>query len=42
MAAISAESFDATVRHQVFLERLKAGLAKDITPFLKAIDRDIR
>ena len=42
MASISSESFDATVRHQVFLERLKSGMAKDITPFLRAIDRDIR
>ena len=42
MAALSAVSFDATVRHQVFLERLKAGQAKDITPYLKAIDRAIR
>jgi SPP1 gp7 family putative phage head morphogenesis protein len=42
MASISAASFDATVRHQVFLERLKAGHAQDITPYLKAIDRYIR
>jgi len=42
MPAISAVSFNATVRHQVFLERLKAGQAKDITPFLKAIDKNIR
>ncbi len=42
MASISAESFDASVRHQVFLERLKTGMAKDITPFLKTIDKNIR
>ena len=42
MAALSKESFDATVRHQVLLERLKAGQAKDITPFLKTIDKNIR
>ena len=42
MAALSAASFDATVRHQVFLERLKTGQAKDITPYLKAIDKAIR
>jgi len=42
MAALSAESFDATVRHQVFLERLKAGQAEDIVPYLRSIDRQIR
>jgi len=42
MVAISVPSFDATVRHQVFLERLKTGQAQDITPYLKAIDKAIR
>lgn len=42
MASISSVSFDATVRHQVFLERLKAGQAADITPYLQDIDRFIR
>ena len=37
-----AANYNASLRHQVLLERLKAGQAKDITPFLKNIDRDIR
>ena len=42
MPAISPANFDATIRHQVFLERLKSGQAADITPFLRTIDRNIR
>ncbi|WP_122663512.1 minor capsid protein [Pseudomonas viridiflava] len=33
---------DATIRHAVFLERLKAGEVKKFTPFLKEIDRSLR
>lgn len=42
MASLSAQAFDATVRHQVFLERLKAGQAADLTPYLREIDQFIR
>ena len=42
MPAISKPSYDATIRHQVFLERLKASLEKDIVPYLKRIDKKIR
>lgn len=42
MPAISPASLDATIRHQVFLERLKAGQAADLAPILKQIDRNIR
>lgn len=33
---------DATIRHAVFLEKLKAGEAGKFAPFLKEIDRSIR
>jgi len=33
---------DATIRHAVFLERLKAGEVKKFAPFLKEIDRSLR
>lgn len=41
MAKLSAVSFDATVRHQVFLERLKADQVKKLSPFLVKIRREI-
>jgi SPP1 gp7 family putative phage head morphogenesis protein len=33
---------DATIRHAVFLERLKAGEVQKFAPFLKEIDRSLR
>ena len=42
MPAISRRSFDATVRHQVLLERLKAGEVGIITAFLRELDKSIR
>ena len=33
---------DATIRHAVFLEKLKAGEVGKFAPFLKEIDRSIR
>lgn len=33
---------DATIRHAVFLERLKAGEVEKFAPFLKEIDRSLR
>lgn len=42
MAAISARSFDAEIRRQVFLERLKASEVKAIDPFLVELDRKLR
>jgi len=33
---------DATIRHAVFLEKLKAGKVGKFAPFLKEIDRSIR
>ena len=34
--------FDATIRHAVFLEKLKVGEVGKFAPFLKEIDRSIR
>jgi len=41
MAVIQAV-LDATIRHSVFLEKLKAGEVKKFAPFLKEIDRAVR
>jgi SPP1 gp7 family putative phage head morphogenesis protein len=40
--AVNQALFDATVRHAVFLEQLKAGEVSKFGPFLKEIDRTIR
>ncbi|HEX8591741.1 MAG TPA: minor capsid protein [Pseudomonas sp.] len=40
--AASQALYDATVRHAVFLEQLKAGEVKKFAPFLKEIDRSVR
>ncbi|RKZ45101.1 MAG: phage head morphogenesis protein [Gammaproteobacteria bacterium] len=42
MAGISKQSYDAALRNQVALERIKASAAKNIAPYLKEIDRYIR
>lgn len=40
--AISAELQESTIRHQVFLERLKTGEANQFAAFLKRIDESIK
>ena len=40
--AVSQLVLDATIRHAVFLEKLKAGEVGKFAPFLKEIDRSIR
>jgi SPP1 gp7 family putative phage head morphogenesis protein len=42
MPALAKSSFNATVRHQVLLERLKAGEVRKILPFLREVDREVR
>ena len=42
MAAVSAEAFDASVRHAVLLERLKAGQTRMVLAFLREMDREVR
>lgn len=42
MPAVSAEAFDASVRHAVLLERLKAGQTRKILAFLREMDREVR
>lgn len=42
MPALSAQAFDASVRHQVLLERLKAGQTRTILAFLREMDREVR
>lgn len=42
MPALAKSSFDATVRHQVLLERLKAGEIRKILPFLRQVDKEVR
>lgn len=42
MAEISPVGFDATVRHATYLERLKAGQVKALTPFLREMDAYLR
>lgn len=38
----SQQQLDQTVRHAVFIERLKTGQVNKFAPFLKRIDRDVR
>lgn len=38
----SARLIETTIRHQVFLERLKSGQVKKFDPFLREIDRRLR
>ncbi|MBP0943100.1 minor capsid protein [Pseudomonas alliivorans] len=40
--AVSQAVLDATIRHSVFLEQLKAGEVDKFIPFLKEIDRAVR
>lgn len=40
--AISQQQIDQTVRHAVFLERLKTGQVNKFAPFLKRIDKEVR
>jgi SPP1 gp7 family putative phage head morphogenesis protein len=40
--AIAADSYNATLRHQVFVERLKKGEVKKALPFLRQMDASIR
>jgi SPP1 gp7 family putative phage head morphogenesis protein len=40
--SVNQAVFDATIRHSVFLEKLKAGEVKKFAPFLKEIDRAVR
>lgn len=40
--AVNPILYDAEIRHQVFIERLKSGEVAKFAPFLKQIDRDIR
>lgn len=40
--AVNQAILDATIRHAVFLEQLKAGEVGKFAPFLKEIDRSIR
>jgi len=40
--AVNPAVLDATIRHAVFLEKLKAGEVGKFAPFLKEIDRSIR
>ncbi|MFK7607907.1 MULTISPECIES: minor capsid protein [unclassified Pseudomonas] len=40
--AVNQAILDATIRHAVFLEKLKAGEVGKFAPFLKEIDRSIR
>jgi SPP1 gp7 family putative phage head morphogenesis protein len=42
VVAVAAEAFNASVRHQVLLERLKAGQVRSILPFLREIDLALR
>lgn len=42
MAEIATDSFNATIRRQVFIERLKAGQVRSIVPFLREIDEGLR
>lgn len=42
MPDISSIGFDATIRHAVMLEQLKAGQAKTLLPFLRQIDEALR
>lgn len=42
MAEISPVGFDATIRHATYLERLKAGQVRQITPMLRQIDEKLR
>lgn len=42
MPALSPAILDSSIRHQVLVERLKAGEIKKLLPFLQQIDRDIR
>jgi SPP1 gp7 family putative phage head morphogenesis protein len=42
MAEPPGAAFDIAVRHQVFIERLKAGQVKTLLPFLKEIDQGLR
>lgn len=42
MPAIAAESFNATIRHQVLIERFKAGEIREVVSFLREIDEAVR
>lgn len=42
LMAVNQAILDATIRHAVFLEKLKAGEVVKFAPFLKEIDRAIR
>lgn len=42
MMAVNQAVLDATIRHSVFLEQLKAGEVEKFAPFLKEIDRAVR
>lgn len=42
MPAIATESFNATIRHQVLVERFKASEFREVVSFLREIDRAVR